>query len=75
MAVRHFNTSGPCKLELHYMLPAAERLPEARQLLDESQYFVVYAPRQTGKTTTLMALAESLTAGGKYAALHFTCEP
>jgi hypothetical protein len=35
---------------------------------------VVHAPRQTGKTTTLMALARQLTAAGKYAALHFTCE-
>jgi hypothetical protein len=56
------------------MLPAAERLPEARELIDEGQYFVVHAPRQTGKTTTLMALAESLTAAGEYAALHFSCE-
>jgi hypothetical protein len=37
-------------------------------------YFVVHAPRQTGKTTTLRALADELTAGGGYAALHFSCE-
>ena len=37
-------------------------------------YFVVHAPRQTGKTTTLRALAAELTAKGTYAALHFSCE-
>jgi hypothetical protein len=37
-------------------------------------YFVVHAPRQTGKTTTLMALARALTDEGKLAALHFSCE-
>jgi len=37
-------------------------------------YFVVHAPRQTGKTTTLSALATELTAAGEYAALHFSCE-
>ncbi|WP_322751507.1 MULTISPECIES: ATP-binding protein, partial [unclassified Frankia] len=37
-------------------------------------YFVVHAPRQTGKTTTLRALADALTATGVYAALHFSCE-
>jgi DNA polymerase III delta prime subunit len=35
---------------------------------------VVHAPRQTGKTTTLQAIARELTAEGRYAALHFSCE-
>ncbi|MGH3387671.1 MAG: nitroreductase/quinone reductase family protein [Actinomadura sp.] len=56
------------------MLPPGPRLPEARRLIDRGQYFVVRAPRQTGKTTTLLSLARELTAEGRYAALHFTCE-
>ncbi|MBM4043388.1 MAG: ATP-binding protein, partial [Planctomycetes bacterium] len=72
--MRYFNTAGPCSPDLHYMVPAAERLPEARVLAERGLYFVVHAPRQTGKTTTLRALAEDLTAEGKYAALHFSCE-
>ncbi|MCK9928248.1 hypothetical protein MXD62_13885 [Frankia sp. Mgl5] len=38
-------------------------------------YFVVHAPRQTGKTTTLRALARELTASGRYAAVLTSCEP
>ncbi len=72
--MRHFNTAGPCIRELHYMLPAAERLPEALELAERGQCFVVHAPRQTGKTTTLIAICEVLTATGKFAALHFSCE-
>jgi hypothetical protein len=72
--VRFFNVSGPCDPRFHYMLPAIERLPEGPELVDRGSYFVVHAPRQTGKTTTLRALARELTAQGKYAALHFTCE-
>ncbi len=71
---RFFNTAGPCKPEMHYMIPAAERLPDAPRIIDQLGYFVVHAPRQTGKTTTLRALAEKLTAEGRYAALHFSCE-
>ncbi|KYG09547.1 hypothetical protein BE21_17270 [Sorangium cellulosum] len=71
---RRFNTAGPCRPDLHYMLPAAERLPEAPALVEQASYFVVHAPRQTGKTTTLRALAEELTASGRHAALHFSCE-
>jgi AAA domain len=72
--VRFFNTAGPCIPRLHYMMPPEARLPQARDLIDREQYFVVHAPRQTGKTTTLAALARTLTAEGRYVALHFTCE-
>ena len=34
----------------------------------------LHAPRQTGKTTTVRALAARLTEAGRYAALHFSCE-
>ncbi|WP_322763267.1 ATP-binding protein, partial [Frankia sp. Cr2] len=71
---RRFNTAGPCLPAYHYMIPALGRLPEAPDLVAQMGYFVVHAPRQTGKTTTLRALAEELTAGGVYAALHFSCE-
>jgi hypothetical protein len=56
------------------MVPALSRLPEVPGLVSQEAYFVVHAPRQTGKTTTLTALAEELTAGGQYAALLFSCE-
>lgn len=72
--MRYFNTAGPCAPTRHYMLPAQARLPEAREFVDDGQYFVVHAPRQTGKTTALAALARDLTASGRYAALHFSCE-
>jgi hypothetical protein len=71
---RRFNTAGPCLPDEHYMIPALSRLPEAPGLVDLKAFFVVHAPRQTGKTTALRALARELTAGGRYAALMFSCE-
>ncbi len=71
---RFFNTAGSCRAELHYMLPAAERLPDVLALVESQAYFVLHAPRQSGKTTSMMALAVQLTATGRYAALHATCE-
>lgn len=72
--MRFFNTAGPCIPGWHYMLPPEPRLPEARGLIGRGQCFVVHAPRQTGKTTTLAAIARSLTAVGRYLAVHFSCE-
>lgn len=71
---KFFNTTGPCDPHRHYMLPAAQRLPQAPVLIEMDRYFVLHAPRQTGKTTTLDALASELTAGGDIAALTFSCE-
>jgi hypothetical protein len=72
--MKKFNTAGPCDPERHYMLPPEARLPEVRGLIDDGSYFVVHAPRQTGKTTTLRAFAASLSAEGRVAALCFSCE-
>jgi hypothetical protein len=72
--VRRFNTAGPCRPEDHYMIPPLRRLPEIPELVDESGYFVIHAPRQTGKTTVIRAVAADLTASGDYAALAFSCE-
>jgi hypothetical protein len=71
---RHFNTAGPCKPELHYMLPPDRRLPGVRALVDQQGCFVVHAPRQVGKTTALLALAEALTAEQRYTALLVSME-
>jgi hypothetical protein len=56
------------------MLPPTPRLPEARALIEMDRYFVLHAPRQTGKTTILRTLASDLTAEGDIAALSFSCE-
>ncbi|KYG09715.1 AAA family ATPase [Sorangium cellulosum] len=71
---RRFNTAGPCRPDWHYMIPAERRLKEAPSLVEQRGYFVVHAPRQTGKTTALRSLAARLTEAGHYAALLFSCE-
>lgn len=71
---RTFNTAGPCDPAYHYMLPPERRLPKVRGLLAERAYFVLHAPRQTGKTTCVHTLASTLTTEGHYAAVHASCE-
>jgi len=71
---RRFNVAGPCKPELHYMLPAAARVPQARRLVADFNYFVIHAPRQTGKTTSMIELAQQLTASGEYVAVLVSVE-
>jgi hypothetical protein len=71
--MRYFNTAGPCHPDEHYMIDPEPRLPGVHRLLGRNQYFVVHAPRQSGKTTTLLALTQELTATGQRAALYVSC--
>jgi hypothetical protein len=71
---RWFNTAGPCQADDHYLLPPLTRLPRVEKLIAQRSYFVIHAPRQIGKTTAMLSLAEQLTASGKYVAAMVSAE-
>lgn len=71
---RIFNTAGPCDPKLHYMLPPERRLPGVRTFIGQQHYFVLHAPRQVGKTTSVRTLAKSLEQEGRYVTLYASCE-
>ena len=49
-------------------------LDELLRLIDEERYFVLRAPRQTGKTTVLRALMQRLNAGGGHRCVYVNVE-
>ncbi len=69
-----FNVTGPCDPDEHYMLPTQERCRGLLQLIDNKQYFVIHAARQSGKTTLLLELAQQLNEAGHYYALYCSLE-
>ncbi|MCU0493340.1 MAG: ATP-binding protein [Chloroflexaceae bacterium] len=71
---RWFNVAGPCRPDDNYMLSATARLPEVMRLISQKLYFVIHAPRQTGKTTAMLTLAQELTRSGKYVAVMLSVE-
>ena len=60
--MRFFNTEGPVRPKEHYCVPPLDRvdIDAILTLIQRKQYFVLHAPRQTGKTSTLEALARLL---------------
>ncbi len=74
--MRFFNTAGPVHCEQHYCLPPLARfdLPHVLSLIEQGKYFVLHAPRQVGKTSSLLALEGRLNREGKYRALYFNAE-
>jgi len=71
---KFFNTAGLCFPGDHYMVDPLKRLTEVEDLIEKKLYFTIHAPRQTGKTTYLYALAGKLNAEGKYIALVVSFE-
>ena len=73
---KSFNTAGPCEADLHYILPPTARfdMDEIMNLIRDRRYFVLHAPRQTGKTTALLALMHQLNAEGEFRALYANIE-
>jgi hypothetical protein len=56
------------------MIEAASRLHGVERLIEMKQYFVIYAARQSGKTTYLKDLTRRLNASGGYYALYCSLE-
>ncbi len=73
---RFFNTEGPVVADQHYLLPPLERvdLEEVLTLVERRRYFVLHAPRQTGKTSVLLALADRLRADGECRCVYVNVE-
>ena len=76
--VRTFNTAGPIDPEDHYHIPPLERidLDAVLGLVANKKYFVLHAPRQTGKTSALLALRDLLNDGqaGDFRCLYANVE-
>ncbi|GHV12162.1 hypothetical protein AGMMS49938_04170 [Fibrobacterales bacterium] len=75
MSRKLFNIAGPCNPVDHYIIDAYRRLgDEVGRLITDKQYFVIHAARQSGKTTLLINLTQSINAKGDYYALYCSLE-
>ena len=74
--MRKFNLEGPVEAQRHYCIPPLDRiqLGEILELINDRRYLVLHAPRQTGKTSTLLALQDRLNAAGQYRCLYVNVE-
>lgn len=74
--MRFFNTAGPVNCADHYCISPLKRgnLDEILFLIEQKKYFVLHAPRQTGKTSCLLALMRYLNEQGRYACLYMNVE-
>lgn len=73
---KFFNTAGPIQPDIHYQVEPLSRfdLEEVEEYIYQRKYFVLHAPRQTGKTSCLLALRDYLNARGEFTAVYANVE-
>ncbi len=74
--MKFFNTAGPVNQAEHYKIDPLSRwdMEEILTLIDQRKYFILHAPRQTGKTSCLLALRDYLNKEGKYNCVYANFE-
>ena len=73
---KFFNTAGPNKSDIHYEIDPLSRfdLDDVMMLIRQQKYFVLHAPRQTGKTTCMLALRAHLNLSGEFVSVYANIE-
>ena len=60
--MRRFGTQGPVNPQEHYVVSRPKEIADFIKRVEEGRYIVLFAPRQTGKTTFFQAALEALVA-------------
>lgn len=73
---RFFNNSGPVNQVDHFCVPPMKRLDSNKvwQLILQKKYFLIRGPKQSGKTSYLLALAKLLNQKGYAKCLYINVE-
>src|SRR3990167_870071 len=72
---RFFNTVGAINPSEHYFLPRRLDWDQLEEFIKKKYYFVIHAPRQSGKTTAIIEFVKHLNEKGEYKALYLSTEP
>jgi hypothetical protein len=69
---KRFNVDNHYDPEAYYSVPARERLPQVYRLVEENKFFVVYAPKDYGKTCLTREVVEELRRDGQVYAWRYS---
>ncbi|MDR2422843.1 MAG: ATP-binding protein [Deltaproteobacteria bacterium] len=69
---KRFNVDNHYDPAVYYAVPARERLPQIYRLIEENKFFVVYAPKDYGKTCLAREAVEELRRDGQIYAWRYS---
>lgn len=71
---KKFNITGICFPSRHFMADMSGKLKQIMALIEEGEYFTINRPRQYGKTTMLLSIANELNRSEEYLAFNISFE-
>ncbi|MCT4615318.1 MAG: AAA-like domain-containing protein, partial [Marinifilaceae bacterium] len=74
MKRKRFNIAGNCIESENYMIPTKQRIREVYDLVEEGSYFTIYSSRQSGKTTAVKDLVNSINNKKEHYAIYCSLE-
>jgi hypothetical protein len=72
--MKYFNTVGVTNPKDHYFLPHRLNWQQLEEFIQKKYYFILHAPRQSGKTTAIIEFVKKLNQEGNYTALYVSTE-
>lgn len=72
--MKYFNTVGVTNPQKHYFLPHRLNWSQLREFVKKEYYFILHAPRQSGKTTAIKEFVDHLNQDQDYCALYMSTE-
>lgn len=73
--MKKFCIAGPVDPQRHYFIPKRLNWDQIDTLIHDREYFVLHAPRQSGKTTAIEEYIRHLNGKGAFSALYINIEP
>jgi AAA-like domain len=73
--MKTFCIAGPIISERHYFIPKRLNWNHVDTLVYDMKYFLLHAPRQSGKTTAIIEYVKYVNEEGDYTALYLSTEP
>ena len=71
---KFFSTAGAVQPNRHYFVPKRLNWNQLRGFIENDYYFILHAPRQSGKTTAVLEWIRELNLEGKYKAFYINIE-
>lgn len=73
--MKKFCIAGPIDPQRHYYIPNRLNAERLDSFISDMHYFLLHAPRQSGKTSAIVEFVQYVNKAGKYTALYFSTEP
>ncbi len=71
---RFFSVAGAVNPKGHYFIPHRLNWEQLKNFIEKKHYFILHAPRQSGKTTAILEWTRQLNGEGKYKAFYINIE-